>query len=81
MKKTLRKLVLDRETIMPLQPDALAGVGGGQLQAPRGPSVGIICSNCVSAPVPTQPRPPQPGGGTLSALGACNPIGATLQGK
>jgi hypothetical protein len=68
MKKTLRKLVLDRETIKPLQADELNAVNGGDIGGPglsrpprtNGPSEGLQCSNCTSVPVP---RPPSGGSG------------------
>ena len=54
MKKTLKKLVLDRETIKPLQGEDLDAVnGGGIVQPGPGPSVGLVCSNCA----PPFPRP------------------------
>jgi hypothetical protein len=69
MKKTLKKLVLDRETIKPLQPEDLSSVNGGEAVAGAimtvlpgpGPSVGLVCSNCTPPfnprPTPSLPRP------------------------
>jgi hypothetical protein len=60
MHKSKRKLSLDRETIMPLSPDVLGGVNGGDIggRPPSGPSEGFICSNCTSVSRPTTSRPP-----------------------
>jgi hypothetical protein len=63
MKKTLKKLVLDRETIKPLVGEDLDAVNGGLAMPPApGPSVGFVCSNCTPPfprpnPSPSLPRP------------------------
>ena len=70
MKKTLKKLVLDRETIKPLVGEDLDAVNGGAALPPGpGPSVGIVCSNCTPPfprpqpnPSPSLPRPLSLGG-------------------
>jgi hypothetical protein len=45
MKKTLRKLMLSRETLMPLQRDELVAVNGGTLSV----AVGVSIRACAAA--------------------------------
>jgi hypothetical protein len=61
MSKLSRKLVLNRETLVPLTSDALDHVNGGAATQ-SAPGSGYICSDCVSArcsrPSTPTSRPP-----------------------